>query len=386
MANIRVRLRPQQGIKVGENKAYLYDPSLVEEEVELSRDWAIKTDGLVDSEDYSSKAWAVGGTGTETNNAKYYAEQAAASVASVGNATLTIQENGSDIGTFTANATVDKSININVPTDTGDLTNGAGFINSSALTGYATESWVNSKGYINGINSTDVINALGYTPYNSSNPDGFINSSALSPYALSANLANVATSGNYNDLSNKPTIPTVYNSTITFTQGGVNKGSFTLNQTANSTIALDAGSGSVYFANILGAPTDNVNLSSALSNKANVDADNFTTAGKTVLAGLGKPSDTYDELTIAQGGNYTAPADGYFCLDGKDTSGTGTHRAVLRYKTARYYGTTMYQSGQGSAWGACFLPARKGVVVELFIDGVSSSTHNFRFYYAVGEA
>ena len=55
------------------------------------------------------------------------------------------------------------------------------------------------------------------------------------------NLATVATSGNYDDLSNKPTIPTVNNPTITITQGGVTKGSFTLNQATDDTIALDAG-------------------------------------------------------------------------------------------------------------------------------------------------
>ena len=37
-------------------------------------------------------------------------------------------------------------------------------------------------------------------------------------------------------------IPTVNNSTITFTQGGVTKGTITLNQASNGTIALDAGS------------------------------------------------------------------------------------------------------------------------------------------------
>lgn len=39
-------------------------------------------------------------------------------------------------------------------------------------------------------------------------------------------------------------IPTVNNSTITLTQGGVTKGSFTLNQSSAQTIALDAGGGS----------------------------------------------------------------------------------------------------------------------------------------------
>lgn len=71
----------------------------------------------------------------------------------IGNATLTIQKNGTAVDTFTANATADKAINIPVPTDTSDLTNGAG--------------------YITGITSSDVTTALGYTPYNSSNPNGY---------------------------------------------------------------------------------------------------------------------------------------------------------------------------------------------------------------------
>jgi len=43
---------------------------------DLSEDWASKTDGQVAATDYSSKAYAIGGTGTETNNSKYWAELA----------------------------------------------------------------------------------------------------------------------------------------------------------------------------------------------------------------------------------------------------------------------------------------------------------------------
>lgn len=71
----------------------------------------------------------------------------------IGNGTLTIQKNGSTIDTFGANDTGNTTVNITVPTDTSDLTNNAGFIT--------------------GINSTDVTTALGYTPYNSTNPDGY---------------------------------------------------------------------------------------------------------------------------------------------------------------------------------------------------------------------
>lgn len=49
---------------------------------ELAQDWASKTDGIVrylsQDLDYSSKAYAIGGTGTQTNNSKYYCQQAQA--------------------------------------------------------------------------------------------------------------------------------------------------------------------------------------------------------------------------------------------------------------------------------------------------------------------
>lgn len=50
-------------------------------------------------------------------------------------------------------------------------------------------------------------------------------------------------SGDYNDLTNKPAIPTVGNGTITITQGGISKGSFTTNQSGNTTVEIDAGGG-----------------------------------------------------------------------------------------------------------------------------------------------
>ena len=59
---IKVRLKPQQGIKVGLKTTYIYDDSLIEDEVSLAKDWAIKTDGKVVEEgeeiDYSSKYYA----------------------------------------------------------------------------------------------------------------------------------------------------------------------------------------------------------------------------------------------------------------------------------------------------------------------------------------
>ena len=69
-----------------------------------------------------------------------------------------------------------------IPTTTSQLDNDSNFITSAALTGYATETWVEQKGYLTSVAWGDI--------------------------ADKPTLATVATSGSYNDLSDKPTIPT----------------------------------------------------------------------------------------------------------------------------------------------------------------------------------
>jgi hypothetical protein len=75
-------------------------------------------------------------------------------------------------------------------------------------------------------------------------------------------LATVATTGAYSDLSGTPTIPTVNNATLTITQGGVSKGTFTANASSDVTIALDAGGGGAvdsvngYTGTVVLAPSD----------------------------------------------------------------------------------------------------------------------------------
>ena len=55
---------------------------------------------------------------------------------------------------------------------------------------------------------------------------------------IKGKLSTVAVSGSYNDLSNKPIIPTVGNGTVTIKQAGTSKGTFTMNQSGNTTIEL----------------------------------------------------------------------------------------------------------------------------------------------------
>lgn len=58
---------------------------------------------------------------------------------------------------------------------------------------------------------------------------------AISGKANTADLATVATSGNYNDLTNKPTIPTVNNATLTIQKNGTTVKTFTANASSNVT-------------------------------------------------------------------------------------------------------------------------------------------------------
>ena len=132
-----------------------------------------------------------------------------------------------------------------VPTTVSSFTNDAGYITSSALSGYATETWVGQQGYLTGITSSMVTTALGYTPGTSN------------------------FSGSYTDLTDKPTIPTVNDATITFTQGGTTKGTITLNQSTNQTIALDAGGGSSAPYEITNMVVDSTNQTITLTITAN---------------------------------------------------------------------------------------------------------------------
>lgn len=95
-------------------------------------------------------------------------------------------------GSVDSNAYITSITSGNVTTALGytpyNATNPNGYISSitsanvTTALGYTPYNATNPSGYITGINSTMVTNALGYTPYNSSNPSGYITSAALGSY------------------------------------------------------------------------------------------------------------------------------------------------------------------------------------------------------------
>ena len=80
-----------------------------------------------------------------------------------------------------------------------------------------------------------------YNATSSNAQSGKAVASAISGKADSASLATVATSGSYNDLSDKPTIPTVNDGQLTIQQNGTNKATFTANQSGNATANILTG-------------------------------------------------------------------------------------------------------------------------------------------------
>lgn len=165
-------------------------------------------------------------------------------IPTVNDATLTIQKNGTTVETFTANQATNATANITVPTDTSDLTN-----DGDGQSPFATEDYVDTYGgkidtiEVNGtaqpiVNKTVDISVP--TKTSDLTNDG---SDGSSTYVEADDLATVATTGDYDDLLNKPTIPTVNDATLTIQKNGVDVATFTANsstnQTANITVPTD---------------------------------------------------------------------------------------------------------------------------------------------------
>jgi len=155
----------------------------------------------------------------------------------------------------------------NIPTKTSELTNDSGYITQhQSLDGYATENWVQEQGYstfdgdYNSLTNKPTIptvptnvsaftNDAGYLTQHQS-LDGYATEEWVSEQGFST------FSGSYEDLTDKPTIPTVNDALLTIKQGGVTKGTFSANSNQNIEIDLEAGgSGSTDWNDIQNKPS-----------------------------------------------------------------------------------------------------------------------------------
>jgi hypothetical protein len=130
--------------------------------------------------------------------------------------------------------------------DVGALPSSTKFVSSvngktGAVTGLATQDEVNAKQ--NTLTETQLaaVNS-GVTQAKITKYEGY--DATIKQKVNVSDLAKVATSGSYNDLTNKPTIPTVNDGTLTIQKNGETVGTFTANQkdgtTANITVPTKA--------------------------------------------------------------------------------------------------------------------------------------------------
>lgn len=122
-------------------------------------------------------------------------------------------------------------------------------------------------------------------------------------------------------------------------------------------------------------------LNSELFNgKLDLNAANLSTAGKSLVSGLGMPSTRYENLTLgASGTAYMAPANGYYSI--RKTAGVAN--GWLSLNTSVGVGYTVTGPGTGnSMWLS--VPVKKGDTVSISYN-MTGTTDMFRFIYAEGE-
>lgn len=101
---------------------------------------------------------------------------------------------------------------------------------------------------------------------------------------------------------------------------------------------------------------------------------------KSIISGWSMPSENYAELTLgASGSKYTAPANGWFCVE---KAATAANQYMYIGMSGFAFGTIQYSTGSYNL--ERIFPVKKGqeVVINYTLGG---ATQGFRFFYAEGE-
>lgn len=121
-----------------------------------------------------------------------------------------------------------------------------------------------------------------------------------------------------------------------------------------------------------------IQVANSVPSDVELDIDNITTevankADKTEVANKAFPSDKYTDLTFSNGADFTAPADGYYCLGGSSQS---LGQAGLQNLSYKYNVGCTVQSGTSYGF---ILPVCKGNICRVYGD---VAVEYFRFIYA----
>ena len=144
---------------------------------------------------------------------------------------------------------------LNKPSDVSYWTNDAGYITSAALP-TKTSDLTNDSGFLTSYTETD--------PIYSASPAAGITSSDISSWNAKSDF-----SGSYNDLTDRPTIPTVNNATLTIQRNNTSVGTFTANASSDKTINITVPTTVAELSDASTYVTQS-NLATQLANKQNV--------------------------------------------------------------------------------------------------------------------
>ena len=125
-------------------------------------------------------------------------------------------------------------------------------------------------------------------------------------------------------------------------------------------------------------------VNTAITSKAaSTNADNFSVAGKKVLAGMGMPSSRYIDLTLgASGTTYTAPANGtVLCV--KAASAVGQNLGLKRVSSNIFFDLAWSSVANSNIF--VNMNVRKGEVFGVDYTASGTELQILRFYYAEGE-
>lgn len=313
-------------------------------------------------------------------------------IPTVNNATLTIQKNGTAVKTFTANASTDVTCNITVPTKTSELSNDSGYItgytDNKTLQTVTTSSNTSWRPLIIGDSYSDAATfapatttagtysthlakfapstgVLAIVGLNKMNTNGTTatgsNSAVFNTNGGTTTLASVATSGSYNDLSNKPTIPTVNNGALSIYGVETKVATFEANQSGTSNVVFQAG--------------NNVTITPSVSSGTgiiSIAATDTTYSSKTAASGGTDVSlcTTGEKYTWNNKGTYSKPSGGIPKTDLASAVQTSLGKADTALQSHKYRGISVNGQVKLTDTDATYLEFKGGGLVDTTYDDV----------------
>jgi hypothetical protein len=238
-----------------------------------------------------------------------------------------------------------------IPTNNNQLSNGAGYITSAALSGYATENYVTGRGYItsSALSGYALTSAIPTNNNQLTNGSNYITSSALTGYATETYVTTrgYLTTVAYADITNKPTIPTDINqltdvSGLLGGGGGGGGTTYITNNVENPFTFSIAGDDSTLREISNG---ESIKISGSSGITVTTDAEGNVTITGPSLAGLATESYVTSQGYITSSALTGLATETFVTTQGYITSSALTGLATETYVTTRGYITSSALTG-----------------------------------------